>query len=51
MAPARTNGVAPASNWTTEYDTRRRHQLFRQPPRDKTAYPTLAEATKPHVDS
>ncbi|KAI7090962.1 DNA-directed RNA polymerase I subunit [Hortaea werneckii] len=51
MAPARANGVAPASNWTTEYDTRRRHQLFRQPPRDKTAYPTLAEATKPHVDS
>ncbi|KAI7382931.1 DNA-directed RNA polymerase I subunit, partial [Hortaea werneckii] len=51
MAPVRANGVAPESNWTTEYDTRRRHQLFRQPPRDKTAYPTLAEATKPHVDS
>jgi DNA-directed RNA polymerase I subunit RPA2 len=52
MAPARVNGVAPTlKGWSTEYDTQRRHKLFRAPPSDKTAYPSLAEATKPHVDS
>lgn len=50
MAPSRVEKPKP-SKWTTEYDTRKRHALFRQPPQDKTAYPTLAEAIKPHVES
>nr|POE77989.1 dna-directed rna polymerase i subunit rpa2 [Quercus suber] len=37
--------------WSTEFDTRRRHKLFRHPPTSETAYPTLAAAIKPHVDS
>jgi DNA-directed RNA polymerase I subunit RPA2 len=58
MAPARANGVAPKQKqpqqqkkWSTEYDTLRRHKLFSQPPDTQTAYPSLAEAIKPHVDS
>ncbi|KAK5119227.1 DNA-directed RNA polymerase I subunit RPA2 [Meristemomyces frigidus] len=52
MAHLRANGVAPADRkWTTEFDTQRRHKLFRDPPSKTTAYPSLAEATKPHVDS
>lgn len=48
MAPSRAEKHA---RWTTEYDTRKRHALFRSPPPDKTAYPSLAEAIKPHVES
>ncbi|KAK5168924.1 DNA-directed RNA polymerase I subunit RPA2 [Saxophila tyrrhenica] len=49
MAPSkREKRVKP---WTTDYDTRRRHALFRNPPADKTAYPSLAEAIQPHVES
>lgn len=40
-----------AAAWTHEYHTRRRDALFRSPPPDKTAYPTLAEAVEPHVAS
>jgi DNA-directed RNA polymerase I subunit RPA2 len=43
--------VGPAVPWTTEYDTVRRQHLFQNPPSDKTAYPTLAEAIHPHVHS
>ena len=39
------------ARWSVEYDSRRRHALFRKPPDDKTAYPSLAEAIKPHVES
>lgn len=52
MAPSRANGVAPEQQkWSVAYDTKRRHKLFRDPPSKKTAYPALAEAIKPHVDS
>jgi DNA-directed RNA polymerase I subunit RPA2 len=50
MAPSRVEKPKPPK-WTTEYDTRKRHALFRHPPSDKTAYPTLADAIKPHVES
>ena len=40
-----------SSTWATEYDTRKRHALFRNPPPTQTAYPTLAEAIVPHVAS
>jgi DNA-directed RNA polymerase I subunit RPA2 len=47
MAPSKT-----ASNrWTEQYDTLKREDLFRNPPSKKTAYPALAEAIRPHVDS
>lgn len=37
--------------WSTNFDTVRRHDLFRNPPSDKSAYPTLASAVDPHVQS
>lgn len=46
MAPAATK-----QPWSTGFDTKRRQDLFRSPPKDKTAYPTLAEAVDPHINS
>ncbi|KAJ6141536.1 DNA-directed RNA polymerase I subunit RPA2 [Penicillium chermesinum] len=46
MAPAPTN-----TDWSVEFDTKRRDHLFRNPPKDHTAFPSLAESIKPHVDS
>ncbi|KAL2827151.1 hypothetical protein BDW59DRAFT_171451 [Aspergillus cavernicola] len=46
MAPAATD-----TNWSVNYDVLRREKLFRNPPQDKTAYPSLADAIRPHVDS
>ncbi|KAJ5320863.1 DNA-directed RNA polymerase I subunit RPA2 [Penicillium atrosanguineum] len=46
MAPAPTN-----TDWSVQFDTQRRENLFKNPPSDKTAYPSLAESIKPHVDS
>ena len=37
--------------WGTDFDTLRRHALFSNPPSDKTAYPSLASAIDPHVNS
>lgn len=44
MAPTNTQ-------WSTEFDTARRQRLFQNPPRDHTAYPTLAAAVDPHIHS
>jgi DNA-directed RNA polymerase I subunit RPA2 len=38
-------------DWSVEYDTLRRQELFTNPPRDKSAYPMLQDAIAPHVDS
>lgn len=38
-------------NWTAEFDTVRREKLFRNPPRDHTAYPALVAALQPHIES
>lgn len=46
MAPAPTN-----TQWSVDYDTLRRESLFKNPPKDHTAYPSLAESIRPHVDS
>lgn len=52
MAPAATTTKAAQQQpWTTDFDTKRRHELFRNPPKDKTAYPTLAAAVDPHINS
>ncbi len=39
------------TNWTAQFDTLRREKLFRNPPKDHTAYPALVEAIQPHLDS
>lgn len=39
------------TDWTAEFDTVRRESLFRNPPRDHTAYPALVDALRPHLDS
>ena len=39
------------TNWSTEFDTLRREKLFRFPPQDHTAYPSLKEAFSPHIES
>ncbi|MCJ1356075.1 MAG: DNA-directed RNA polymerase I subunit RPA2 [Icmadophila ericetorum] len=39
------------TEWTAEFDTLRRENLFRNPPKDHTAYPALVEAFKPHIES
>src|SRR5436190_21954965 len=43
--------AARSSAWTTSFDTVKREKLFRNPPSDTSAYPTLQEAVKPHIDS
>ncbi|KAF2160525.1 hypothetical protein M409DRAFT_28909 [Zasmidium cellare ATCC 36951] len=48
MAPARKSSM---SKWSEQYDTIKREQLFRDPPSNKSAYPLLQEAIKPHVES
>jgi len=52
MAPAATaTATATAPPWTTDFDTTRRQRLFRDPPKDRTAYPLLAQTVDPHIDS
>lgn len=46
MAPSATD-----TNWSVDFDTIRRHQLFKNPPKDHTAFPSLAAAIRPHLDS
>ena len=48
--PARHRG-STATKWTCEYDTLRRERLFRNPPRDHSAYPALTDALQPHIES
>jgi DNA-directed RNA polymerase I subunit RPA2 len=37
--------------WSVEYETLRRQRLFRDPPKDRTAYPLLHDAIEPHIKS
>lgn len=46
MAPKGTD-----TKWDHEYNTVRRENLFRNPPKDKTAYPALQLAVDPHIES
>lgn len=43
--------LATKTDWSVQYDTLRRERLFRHPPKDHTAYPMLAAAVRPHIDS
>jgi DNA-directed RNA polymerase I subunit RPA2 len=44
-------GPRTSTEWSVEYDTLRRQRLFKNPPSDRSAYPALAAAIRPHVDS
>ncbi|KAI0159493.1 hypothetical protein BJ166DRAFT_626596 [Pestalotiopsis sp. NC0098] len=46
MAPAATK-----TSWDHEYNTLRREKLFREPPKDQSAYPLLQLAVNPHIES
>src|SRR5271168_1947573 len=49
MSPS---AAAPTNaNWSHEFETLRREDLFKNPPKDHTAYPALEAAVKPHIDS
>ncbi|KAK8206784.1 DNA-directed RNA polymerase I subunit RPA2 [Zalaria obscura] len=50
MAPSKAKS-SQDKPWSVEFDTLRRQDLFRNPPKDKTAYPTLAAAIDPHIQS
>lgn len=50
MAPFSANSPTN-TQWTTEFDTLRREKLFRNPPRDHSAYPILLDAIRPHIES
>ncbi len=39
------------TKWSHEYDTLRRENLFRNPPKDNSAYPALKAAISPHIES
>lgn len=41
--------VAPKPS--TSFDTLKRENLFRNPPKDKSAFPALLAAVQPHIDS
>ncbi|KAI9808915.1 MAG: DNA-directed RNA polymerase I subunit RPA2 [Pycnora praestabilis] len=45
--------MLPPTNtkWTSDFDTARREKLFRNPPKDHSAYPTLVGALQPHIES
>jgi DNA-directed RNA polymerase I subunit RPA2 len=46
MAPSATD-----TEWDHQYNTLRRENLFRNPPKDHSAYPALQLAVNPHIES
>lgn len=46
MAPSKTD-----QDWDHQFHTLRRENLFRNPPKDRTAYPALQAAVDPHIES
>jgi DNA-directed RNA polymerase I subunit RPA2 len=49
--PPRSSASPTSTTWTHEFDTIRRETLFRNPPKDHSAYPALQAAIAPHVES
>ena len=45
------SSTATKTKWTHEFNTLRREDLFRNPPKDHTAYPALQAAIAPHIES
>ncbi|CAI7600727.1 DNA-directed RNA polymerase I subunit RPA2 [Penicillium manginii] len=46
MAPAPTD-----TQWSVDFDTLRRENLYKNPPKDHTAFPSLSDSIRPHIDS
>ena len=51
MAPVKTKRGGTNTKWSSEFDTLRREELFRNPPKDHSAYPALQAAIEPHINS
>lgn len=51
MAPSKSIPAPTNTKWTHEFDTIRREKLFRDPPKDHSAYPALTAAVAPHIES
>ena len=51
MPTSKSKAAATSTKWSHEFDTIRREDLFRNPPKDHTAYPALKAAIAPHVES
>ena len=51
MAPTATAIKSTRTKWSADFDTTSRQRLFKNPPKDKTHYPSLADAIDPHVES
>ena len=51
MAPVKTKKGGTNTQWSTEFDTLRREELFRNPPTDHSPYPLLQKAIAPHIES
>ncbi|CAG8971469.1 hypothetical protein HYALB_00002053 [Hymenoscyphus albidus] len=50
--PSKSSKLKPTdTKWSCEFDTARRENLFRHPPKDHSAYPLLKDAIAPHVES
>lgn len=49
--PPSTSRNPTKTQWTHEFDTVRRETLFRNPPKDHSAYPALQAAIAPHIES
>lgn len=49
MAPSATGPTD--TKWDHEFHTLRRENLFRNPPKDRSAYPALKAAIAPHIES
>ncbi|CAI6335247.1 unnamed protein product [Periconia digitata] len=46
MAPSKTD-----QQWSVDFENARKHHLFSNPPKDRTAYPELLELVEPHIAS
>ncbi|MCJ1328082.1 DNA-directed RNA polymerase I subunit RPA2 [Thelotrema lepadinum] len=49
--PSSSSATQTNTQWGVEFDTVRREKLFRSPPKDRSAFPRLQEAIRPHVES
>ena len=49
--PSSSSATQTSTQWGIDFDTVRREKLFRSPPKDRSAFPRLQEAIRPHVES
>ncbi|KIV91959.1 hypothetical protein PV10_06445 [Exophiala mesophila] len=51
MTSTMTSTTQTSTKWSVEYDTVRRQKLFKNTPKDRSAFPALKAAVKPHIES